>query len=59
MEKLIVTLANLKKIKSKHIYTFDLSPISISFRDIDKYHNVEEIIDSIEAVGKINSLMKK
>lgn len=53
-----VTSGNSKKTKNKHIYTFDASPISIPFRDAGKY-TVEEIIKSIEAVERLNSLEEK
>ncbi|KYK36492.1 MAG: hypothetical protein AYK19_08450 [Theionarchaea archaeon DG-70-1] len=52
------TSGNSRKTKNKRIYTFDASPISIPFRDAGKY-TVEEIIKSIEAVERLNSLAEK
>lgn len=54
----IVISNNSKKTKNKRIYTFDLSPISISFKDAGEY-TVEEIIRSIEAVERLKGLTEK
>jgi hypothetical protein len=56
----IFTVFDPKKTKNRtHVYTFDLSPISISLRDIDALCTVEGIIKSIETVKKINSSIEE